>query len=121
MSDFDKHAGLAPGSDWERTLYREITGAEAVILILTKNWFDSKWCFAEFIQARALGKAIFPLIETPTGETFVSPDIQHLDLVKDREGGLEFGMITGIIIPTCRPRGGPAPAPTYRKPTACHP
>jgi WD40 repeat protein len=86
--DFDKHAGLAPGADWERTLYREIVGAEAVILILTKNWFDSKWCFAEFTQARALGKAIFPLIEAPTGETFVSRDIQHLDLVKDREGGL---------------------------------
>ena len=86
--DFDKHAGLAPGADWERTLYREIVGAEAVILILTKNWFDSKWCFAEFTQARALGKAIFPLIEEPTGETFVSHDIQHLDLVKDREGGL---------------------------------
>ena len=86
--DFDKHAGLAPGADWERTLYREMTGAEAVILILTKNWFDSKWCFAEFTQARALGKAIFPLIEAPTGETFVSSDIQHLDLVKDREGGL---------------------------------
>jgi WD40 repeat protein len=86
--DFDKHAGLAPGADWERTLYREIAGAEAVILILTKNWFDSKWCFAEFTQARALGKAIFPLIEAPTGEAFVSGDIQHLDLVKDREGGL---------------------------------
>jgi WD40 repeat protein len=87
--DFDKHAGLAPGSDWERTLYREMAAAEAVILILTTNWFDSKWCFAEFTQARALGKAIFPLIEAPTGETFVSPDIQTLDLVKDREGGLE--------------------------------
>lgn len=86
--DFDKHAGLAPGTDWERTLYREIAGAEAVILILTKNWFDSKWCFAEFTQARALGKAIFPIIESPTGESFVSPDIQHLDLIKDREGGL---------------------------------
>ncbi len=87
--DIDKHAGLMPGDDWERRLYREIAASEAVILILTKNWFESKWCFAEFIQARALGKAIFPVIETPTGETFVSPDIQHLDLVKDREGGLE--------------------------------
>jgi len=86
--DFDKHAGLAPGADWERTLYREMAAAEAVILILTKNWFESKWCFAEFTQARALGKAIFPLIEAPTGETLVSSDIQHLDLVKDREGGL---------------------------------
>ncbi|HEY4934691.1 MAG TPA: TIR domain-containing protein [Terriglobales bacterium] len=86
--DFDKHQGFAPGADWERTLYREVTGADAVILILTKNWFSSKWCFVEFAQARALGKAIFPLIEAPTAETFVSADIQHLNLVKDREGGL---------------------------------
>jgi WD40 repeat protein len=86
--DFDKHAGLAPGADWERTLYRELAGSEAVILVLTKNWFESKWCFVEFAQARALGKAIFPLIEAPSGEILVSPDIQHLDLLKDREGGL---------------------------------
>jgi WD40 repeat protein len=103
--DFDKHAGLAPGADWERTLYREIVGAEAVILILTKNWFDSKWCFAEFTQARALGKAIFPLIEAPTGETFVSSDIQHLDLVKDREGGLArlVAELTEVVV---NARGG---------------
>jgi WD40 repeat protein len=103
--DFDKHAGLAPGSDWERTLYREIAGADAVILILTKNWFDSKWCFAEFTQARALGKAIFPLLETPTGETFVSSDIQHLDLVKDREGGLAMlaAELTEVVV---NARGG---------------
>ena len=87
--DFDKTKGIAPGAEWEKTLYRELTSADAVLLVLTKNWFESKWCFVEFAQARALGKAIFPLIETPTGETFVSSDIQHLDLVKDREGGME--------------------------------
>jgi WD40 repeat protein len=87
--DFDKHRGIEPGADWERTLYREISSAQAVILILTKNWFASKWCFAEFTQARALGKIIFPLVESPAGETFVSSDIQQLDLIKDREGGLE--------------------------------
>jgi len=30
--DFDKHAGLAPGADWERTLYREMAGAEEIML-----------------------------------------------------------------------------------------
>ena len=48
----------------------------------------SKWCFAEFTQARALGKPIFPVIETPAGERLVAKDIQHLDLREDREGGL---------------------------------
>lgn len=87
--DFDKHAGIAPGAEWEKRLYSEIARAEAVLLVLTKNWLDSKWCFAEFTQARALGKAIFPLIETPKGETFITSDIQILDLTKDREGGLD--------------------------------
>jgi tetratricopeptide (TPR) repeat protein len=88
--DFDKHAGIPPGADWERTLYREIGRTQAVILILTKNWFDSKWCFAEFTQARALGKAIFALIESPTGETtVVSSDIQHVNLIENRRDGLE--------------------------------
>jgi hypothetical protein len=87
--DYDKHAGIPPGADWEKTLYREIERSEAIIIIQTPNWLDSKWCFAEFTQARALGKSIFPIIETPTGDTLISPDIQALDLRKDREGGLE--------------------------------
>lgn len=87
--DFDKHAGIPPGADWEKTLYREIELSQAVIIIQTPNWMDSKWCFAEYTQARALGKAIFPVIETPTGETLIAPDIQALNLLSDREGGLE--------------------------------
>src|SRR6202050_2114551 len=87
--DIDKHGGIAPGTEWEKKLYREMIRAESVLLILPKNWFDSKWCFVEFAQARALGKAIFPLVETPKGETYVAQDIQNLDLIKDRDGGLE--------------------------------
>ena len=87
--DYDKHAGIPPGADWEKTLYQEIERSEAIVVIQTPNWLESKWCFAEFTQARALGKAIFPVIETPIGDTLISPDIQALDLRKDREGGLE--------------------------------
>jgi WD40 repeat protein len=87
--DFDKHGGISPGSDWERTLYREIAVCDAVLLILTANWHASRWCFAEFTQARALGKPIFPLIDTPAVDALVSADIQHLDLVHDREDALK--------------------------------
>ena len=88
--DFDKHAGIPPGADWERTLYREMERAQAVILILTRNWFESKWCFAEFTQMRALGKSVFAVIETPSGETtVVSSDIQHLNLTTNRQDGLD--------------------------------
>jgi len=60
--DFDKVTGIPPGADWEKTLYREIEQCQAVIIIQTPNWLASKWCFAEFTQARALGKAIFLVI-----------------------------------------------------------
>ena len=87
--DFDKASGIPPGADWEKTLYREVEQSQAVIVIQTPNWLASKWCFAEFTQARALGKAIFLVIETPTGDAQISPDIQTLNLLSDREGGLE--------------------------------
>jgi hypothetical protein len=87
--DFDKTSGIPPGADWEKTLYREVEQSQAVIIIQTPSWLASKWCFAEFTQARALGKAIFLVIETPTGDAQISPDIQTLNLLSDREGGLE--------------------------------
>lgn len=87
--DFDKHAGIPPGADWERVLYKEIARSHAVILIVTANWHASKWCWSEFTHARSLGKAIFPVIEKPTGETLIAPDLQSLDLTKDRENGLD--------------------------------
>jgi WD40 repeat protein len=87
--DFDKTTGIPPGADWEKTLYREVELSQAVIIIQTPSWLASKWCFAEFTQARALGKAIFLVIETPTGDAQISADIQTLNLLSDREGGLE--------------------------------
>ncbi|WP_288928467.1 toll/interleukin-1 receptor domain-containing protein, partial [uncultured Maritimibacter sp.] len=86
--DIDKEAGIQPGAMWERTLYRKVERCQAMLLVVTPDWLASQWCFAEYAQARALGKAIFPLIETPTGETFVGGDLQAIDLTEDREGKL---------------------------------
>jgi WD40 repeat protein len=87
--DIDKHGGLQPGVRWEHELYRKIDSSQAMLLLITANWHDSKWCFAEYTQGRALGKAIFPIIVGPGGEHYIAPDIQQLDLLQDREGGLE--------------------------------
>src|SRR5271156_876036 len=87
--DFDKDGGIPPGNDWEKTLYREVEQSQAVIIIQTPDWLASKWCFAEFTQARALGKEIFPIIETPADGARIGPDIQALNRTRDREGGLE--------------------------------
>ncbi len=87
--DIDKHQGIPPGERWEQKLYDELDRAQAMILVLTRNWFDSKWCFAEFAQARSRGKAIFPVIVSPDGDQFVGDDLQKVNLVRDKEGGLD--------------------------------
>jgi tetratricopeptide (TPR) repeat protein len=78
--DFDKHTGMQAGEHWERRLYEEVERCHAVILVLTPNWLESKWCFVEFAQARALGKIIFPIVFSPFGDKGVAPEIQGVDL-----------------------------------------
>jgi hypothetical protein len=95
--DFDKHVGLPPGTDWERTLYREIETSQALLIVQSANWMASKWCFAEFVQARSLGKPIVQLLGAdrdgaPTSSESlapIAPDLQQLDLRQARQAGLE--------------------------------
>ena len=97
--DFDKHAGIPPGADWEKTLHREIRRSDALLILLSANWIDSKWCFAEFTLARALGKEVFQVIESDSPWPWPSADgnpgpipaanLQCLDLRQEREAGLE--------------------------------
>lgn len=86
--DFDKHSEVGGDQLWEQHLYREIERSDALVVILTRNWLASKWCFAEFTQARTLGKPIFAVIEASDADTVIAPDIQHIDLTQDREAGL---------------------------------
>lgn len=79
--DFDSTDGIKPGESWERRLYDEIARSQAVILVHTENWLDSKWCFVEFAQARALGKPIFPVILAPLSRPLVTPELQAVDLL----------------------------------------
>ncbi len=83
--DYDKESGIPVGADWERVLYDEIERSQAIIIILTPDWQASKWCFSEYTQARALGKAIYPLIFASCDEQGISGAIQHLDLSNDSQ------------------------------------
>ncbi|MFM9103310.1 MAG: TIR domain-containing protein [Cyanobium sp.] len=89
--DFDKHTGIPPGANWERQLYHEIDRSQAILLLLTPHWYASKWCFAEFTQARALGKPVLPVLVSALadGGELPAQDLQALSLVQDRDGGLE--------------------------------
>jgi len=74
--DFDRYGGFPPGEDWERRLYSELNKAAAVVLLLTRRWFDSKRRFAESTHARALGKVIFLVIVTPEGDQFIGDNLR---------------------------------------------
>ncbi len=89
--DFDKHIGIPPGADWEKTLYRQIDQSQALLMLQSAKWSNSKWCFAEFTQARALGKPIFQVIETADGDPgpTTAANLQVLDLRQEREAGQE--------------------------------
>jgi hypothetical protein len=88
--DLDKDTGLPAGENWERRLYEEVARCHLVLLLLTPNWLDSKWCFAEFTQARALGKIIFPVLLSPLGEKRVAPEIQGIDLKEWNAEGQDY-------------------------------
>lgn len=60
--DFDKKKGILLGENWEKVLYKNIKDAKVIILLLSPSWCSSRWCFAEYTQARALGKDIYPII-----------------------------------------------------------
>ena len=85
--DIDERNGIRPGDKWEARLYEELAACSAVVLVVTPNWLASKWCFAEFVQARATGKAIFPIIFTPDGGQTFAGDLQRVDFSTDPEGG----------------------------------
>lgn len=87
--DFDPEAGIKGGAGWEQTLYQKLRQCQAVIALLTPNWLVSKWCFAELVQARERGKAIFPVKVRPCEAGGVFSDIQHIDLTARPEEGYE--------------------------------
>jgi WD40 repeat protein len=93
--DFDPEVGIKGGSGWEQTLYQNLRQCQAVIALLTPHWLASKWCFAELTQARAGGKAIFPVKIQDCQAGGVFSDIQHIDLTAQPEEGyrrLEIGL-----------------------------
>ena len=85
--DFDVESGIKAGSEWEQTLYQKLRQCQAVIALLTPDWIASKWCFAELVQARERGKAIFLVKVQPCETRGIFADIQHIDLTTQPEEG----------------------------------
>src|SRR5271167_4754926 len=78
--DFDPESGIKAGRDWECELYRNLKLAGAVIVLCSPNSMASRWCFVEIAQAKALGKAIFPIAISPCQVESILNDRQVIDL-----------------------------------------
>ena len=59
--DFDPEDGIPTGR-LGAGVYRHMRECRAVIVLCSANSMSSRWCFAEITQARALGKAVLPIV-----------------------------------------------------------
>ncbi|MDH5669046.1 MAG: SUMF1/EgtB/PvdO family nonheme iron enzyme [Nitrospira sp.] len=64
--DISPARGLAPGERWQTALKTAADRCEVVLVLISPAWRDSKWCLAEFLQAKQLGKTIVGVIVEPT-------------------------------------------------------
>jgi hypothetical protein len=78
--DFDPMVGIPAGRNWERELYTSLKGCAAVIFLCSKYSIASRWCFAEITQAKALGKAIFPIKISSCKVDDLLTDVQIIDM-----------------------------------------
>src|ERR1700677_3611208 len=60
--DLDPIRGIAAGERWERALHAAATRCEAVLFLMSANWFASPWCDKECALAKGLNKKLFALL-----------------------------------------------------------
>jgi hypothetical protein len=60
--DSDAATSISAGSKWEQILYAHLKDCRALIVLCSVNWQESKWCFAELIFAKAMGKEILTVL-----------------------------------------------------------
>src|SRR5262245_24148986 len=82
--DFDPTDGIPAGVDWEQRLYKELRRCQALLIVLTPAWLDSKWCSNELAIAREKGKAVFVVRVTRCAGGPIIPSLQEVDLTTDR-------------------------------------
>jgi hypothetical protein len=64
--DITPTRGLSPGERWQAALKKAADRCEAVLFLISPAWRDSKWCLAEFLLAKQLGKTILGVMVEST-------------------------------------------------------
>ena len=64
--DVEPARGLTPGERWQEALKAAADRCEGVLFLISPAWRDSRWCLAEFLLAKQLGKVIFGVLVEET-------------------------------------------------------
>jgi hypothetical protein len=60
--DLDPERGLKPGQRWQEALRAAAYQCEIVLFLISRAWGESKWCIAEYLLAKQLGKCCVPVL-----------------------------------------------------------
>ena len=83
--DSDAATGIPAGSKWERQLYTHLKDCRVLIVLCSANWQQSRWCFAELVFAKTMGKEIFPVLLEECSLDQVAAEYQAVFVFKDGE------------------------------------
>jgi len=73
------------GDKWVEKLYKTINKIDALVILLSDNWLNSKWCLAEYFYAKAIGKEIFyiKIDKDFSNKDFLDNHMQNCHLYND--------------------------------------
>jgi hypothetical protein len=94
--DIDAKDGIPAGRAWERELYRKLSLSKAVLALCSEHSMNSRWCFVEIAQAKALGKPIFPIVLGPCRVDSILTEFQAIDLIAEGEDRAFQRLLAGL-------------------------
>lgn len=97
--DLDPSRGIQAGDKWQKKLRDACFSCEAILFLLTNNWLNSKWCLAEYLLAKQLGKLCIPLIIEDVDWNSIPIEMRAEHQIVDlrNEGGKEQ-LQSGLLI-----------------------
>jgi hypothetical protein len=63
--DSDLDDGIAPGADWQRTLFRELRTCDVAVFLNSSASQESMWCHSELVAAIEVQKRVYSLDLAP--------------------------------------------------------
>lgn len=73
--DISPDRGLTAGERWQIALKAAADRCEAVLFLVSPAWLESRWCLAEFLLAKQLGKAVFGVVIESTPIASIPPEM----------------------------------------------